>query len=482
MTQSPSLRFFSSFKGGGAAGAGAGAGAGGASNRQQPKVPVEQEATNQPDNVQGWLMNVESYHRESPHVATIVDADNNSIPIEHVRNNRSGRPGSIASEDSVNLDELINANFTVDMDDETDLPDLADLDLDDSNDDFWKMEKSDTISNLATGFDDFSKSIADNIDLDWSPTDTDANHMETSLPVTPSSDIASRYRRSDSISSENSLTSQSTITQYAKYGLTPVTYPSESSSTSSRSLSRQSNYSTASSNTTSGIPHPRTNSSSNNTHNANGGIPTPSRSYTLRDSNVAKSNASYILSPSNKKGSTQRTASQLAKRASHIPAPASYTSSSPSPQRTISSSSSGLRVPTTPTATQKRIPQRSSHIPSVRESLHRPGSPLQHHPQQPHRRPSATPSRIGMRSPTPGGPRNSIFAAPNKEQQQKRSITPTTRYQSHQSAGTEDNRPASAMASRPSGLRPPGSIAAASSANSVRSVSRIGTYKKPTSS
>lgn len=344
--------------------------------------------------------------------------------------------------------------------------------------------------------------------MDWSPTDTDANHIKTSLPgkalhdgcqhaltqrpllVTPSSDIASRYRRSDSISSENSLTSQSTITQYAKYGLTPVTYPSESSSTSSRSLSRQSNYSTASSNTTSGIPHPRTNSSSNNNHSnaSGGGIPTPSRSYTLsRDSNAAKSNASYILSPSSKKGSTQRTAPQLAKRASHIPAPASYTASSPSPQRTISSSSSGLRMPTTPTATQKRIPQRSSHIPSVRESLHRPGSPLQQqhhhhqHPQQPHQRPSATPSRIGMRSPTPGGPRNSVFAAPNKEQQQKRSITPTTRHH-HQSAAAEDKRPASAMAGRPSGLRPPGSITAASSTNSVRSVSRIGTYKKPTSS
>ncbi|KAL7321660.1 hypothetical protein PS15m_001406 [Mucor circinelloides] len=462
MTQSPSLRFFSSFKGG-------------ASNKQQPKVPVEQEATNQPDNVQGWLMNVESYHREPQSMVTIVDADNNSIPIEHVRNDRSGRPGSIASEDSVNLDELINANFTVDMDDETDLPDLADLDLDDSNDDFWKLEKNDTISNLTTGFDDFSKSIADNIDLDWSPSDTDASTMKTSLPVTPSSDIASRYRRSDSVSSENSLTSQSTITQYAKYGLAPVTYPSESSSTSSRSLSRQSNYSTASSNTTSGVPHPRTNSSSNN-NNTNGGIPTPSRSYTLRDSNIAKSNASYILSPSNKKGSTQRTP-QLAKRASHIPAPASYTSSPPSPQRTISSSSSGLRIPTTATATQKRIPQRSSHIPSVRESLHRPGSPLQHHHQQPHQRPSATPSRIGMRSPTPGGPRNSIFAP--KEQQQKRSITPTTRH--HQPAA-EEKRPASATASRPSGLRPPGSIAAASSTSNVRSVSRIGTYKKPTSS
>lgn len=75
MTQSPSLRFFSSFKGG--AGAGAAAAGGGTGTKQQPKVPVEQEATNQPDNVQGWLMNVESYHREPQHVATIVDADNN---------------------------------------------------------------------------------------------------------------------------------------------------------------------------------------------------------------------------------------------------------------------------------------------------------------------------------------------------------------------------------------------------------------------
>lgn len=65
----------------------------------------------------------------------------NSIPVEHIRNNRNGRPGSITSEDSVNLEELINANFTADMDDETDLPDLADLDLDDSTDDFWKLDK-----------------------------------------------------------------------------------------------------------------------------------------------------------------------------------------------------------------------------------------------------------------------------------------------------------------------------------------------------
>ncbi|CEP11403.1 hypothetical protein [Parasitella parasitica] len=408
MTQSPSLRFFSSFKGGGKARG---------DTHKISHAPIEQGAKNQPDNVQGWLMNVETPNN----IATIVDAENNSIPIEHIRNSKSGRPGSITSEDSVNLDELINANFTADMDDETDLPNLADLGLDDSNDDFWKMEKNDTVSSLNIGLDEFSGSIVDEYDLDWSPSDTTASTIKTSLPVTPSSDIASRYRRSDSVSSENSLTSQSTITQYAKYGLAPMTYPSESSSASSRSPSRQSNYSTASSNTTSGIPHPRTNSSSNN--NGNGGIPTPSRSYTLRESN-----ASHILSPSNKKGSTQRT--QLTKRASHIPAPASYTSP-PSPQKTTSS---GLRIPTTPT--QKRITQRSSHIPTVRESLHRPGSPLQ-------QRPSATPSRIGMRSPTPGGPRNSIFAS-----KEPRPTTPTR---------PEEKRGATPT-SRPSGLRPPGSI------------------------
>jgi hypothetical protein len=49
---------------------------------------------------------------------------------------------SLASEDSVNLDDLIKANFTLDMDDETDLPNLANLDLgDDSKEDFWKMDK-----------------------------------------------------------------------------------------------------------------------------------------------------------------------------------------------------------------------------------------------------------------------------------------------------------------------------------------------------
>lgn len=248
-----------------------------------------------------------------------------------------------------------------------------------------------------------------------------------------------------------------------------MTYPSESSSSSSRSPSRLSNYSTASSTTTSGIPHPRTNSSTNGNNNTGvGGIPTPSRSYTLRESH----NSSHVLSPSSfsKKGSTaQHRTTQLAKRASHIPAPASYTAASPpSPQRTVSSSSSsGLqqrRIPTPQQQQQKRIPQRASIIPTVRESIHRPGSPL-----QPQGRASATPSRIGMRSPTPGGPRNSLFQSTNTKQKDVRSITPSQ----------EDKRGLTPT-SRPSGLRPPGSVAGTvtASSNNARNVSRIGTFKK----
>jgi hypothetical protein len=56
--------------------------------------------------------------------------------------------------DSVNLDELINANYTADMDDETDLPDLANLDIiDDSTEDFWNLNpvrKEQELTRLST--------------------------------------------------------------------------------------------------------------------------------------------------------------------------------------------------------------------------------------------------------------------------------------------------------------------------------------------
>lgn len=67
----------------------------------------------------------------------------NHISISVEKTKRSdGRPESVHSVDSVNLDELINANYTVDMDDETDLTDLANLDIiDDSTEDFWNLNQ-----------------------------------------------------------------------------------------------------------------------------------------------------------------------------------------------------------------------------------------------------------------------------------------------------------------------------------------------------
>lgn len=76
-----------------------------------------------------------------------------SISIEQTKR-KDGRPGSIRSVDSVNLDELINANYTADMDDETDLPDLANLDIiDDSTEDFWNLNpvrKEQELTRLST--------------------------------------------------------------------------------------------------------------------------------------------------------------------------------------------------------------------------------------------------------------------------------------------------------------------------------------------
>lgn len=57
-----------------------------------------------------------------------------------IRKQRHLSTASISSEDSANLDELINGNFTTSMEEETDLNDLSLLDLDDSKEDFWKVD------------------------------------------------------------------------------------------------------------------------------------------------------------------------------------------------------------------------------------------------------------------------------------------------------------------------------------------------------
>ncbi|KAG1474175.1 hypothetical protein G6F56_000507 [Rhizopus delemar] len=72
-------------------------------------------------NVHGWLMNL-NYHQSM------------------TKKPRPSSVASISSEDSINLDELINVNFTTSMEEETDLNDLSLLDLDDSKEDFWKVD------------------------------------------------------------------------------------------------------------------------------------------------------------------------------------------------------------------------------------------------------------------------------------------------------------------------------------------------------
>ncbi|KAI8881777.1 hypothetical protein K501DRAFT_3845 [Backusella circina FSU 941] len=337
-------------------------------------------------------------------------------------------------------------------------------------------------------------------DLDWSPKEESKIKEKTSKLTPPSPQY---LRRSDSFSSENSLTSQSTITQYQRYGMTPLVYPSESTSTSSRSHSRLSNYSAssfASSSTASGIPHRATNSTNNNNNNTssnnnnnnhhhqqthhtivktpsstNIGIPTPSRSYTYRD------NKSQHLAAPNQR------ATPLAKRASHIPAPQSGSKIlPPSPQRTSSSSSArSTGLPTarrtmTPT-TGNRLQQRSSHIPSVRggesdggrrlflsaakeDSTSRPTSPLFNN--------GRSASRLGVTS-SNSSSKKSLF------QDRPRSTTPNTNRTTGIPTGapsgiphrTEEKRVMSPTGTRPSGIRPPG-------ASGLRAPSRIGTLKK----
>ncbi|RCI03364.1 hypothetical protein CU098_012169 [Rhizopus stolonifer] len=393
MTQSPGLRFFNGLK--------------------DKQKKTTKESTESPDNVQGWLMSVHSFDKDDKKeengdadiLLNIVDADNNSIPLEKSKRT-DGRPESIHSVDSVNLDELINANYTADMEDETDLTDLANLDIiDDSTEDFWKVNQNEEmLDTFDSGFNDY---MTKSVELDWNaPTDIQTNVPKPMLK--PVSKASALRKRSDSLSSDNSLTSQSTVTQYAKYGMTPMVYPSESSSSSSRPLSRLSNYSAGSLASSSGASHhPRTNGT---------GIPTPSRSYTSKKGSKVPTTAN-----------TART--QLSKRASHIPAPASH-HSPPAPQKTLSSSS------TASASRRSRIPnQRASHIPTMGTA--RPASP------------QAT-SRVGMRSPTPG---SRLFS---KTEENKRILTSPT---------TNTNRS--------SGLRPPNS-----SSSNGRSVSRIGIFKK----
>lgn len=270
------------------------------------------------------------------------------------------------------------------------------------------------------------------------------------------------------------MTSQSTVTnQYARYGMTPMLYPSESTSNSSRSHSRMSDYSASSSQASShasGLPRHRSGtSSSSHQQQSHTGLPTPSGAHKMARRSVDRMNettrsssrlGSHLSPPSTSHTATS-SQSRLAKRATHVPMPSPRTAARP--ESVSASRSTGLstssRLPKTNTSS--RIASRASHIPAPRRSTVSPEP----------RSPSLSPARPGSaaaggrplspmgntrlggsRSPVPG-PRNSIFG--------RRGSDHTSESQSN-TRNDHTNRasrpPSAAGHNRPTGLRPPSSL------------------------
>ncbi|KAI8078665.1 uncharacterized protein BX664DRAFT_353266 [Halteromyces radiatus] len=451
-----------------------------------------------PNKVRGWLMGVQGYREPTPDTLTVKQQQvgNGLMETQHLISNhnnnyslgnmeRRNSISSINSEDSVNLDDLIKANFTLDVDDETDLPNLASLDLDDSKEDFWKMDKelseyqalvkqkpkedyrnashAHTMKEL-----DFVGSIEkshhlDSPELSWSPPD---DHLETLSPIYHNT---TTRPRSGSINSDNSLNSYSTVTvqQYSRYGMTPMIYQSDSTSTSSRTPSRLSNYSGSSqtsSNTTTGIPRPRKVSATST------GMPSPSRSFTSRageENHLLPRSHSRLGGPS----STPNGRSKLAQRASHIPSPSSQNQSQKSlPRLTSIPSSRSTGIPgarpssrfsdhnTTTTTTKtgststRKLASRASHIPSVYE---RSASPISN------RTTTTTNSTI----------RNSVFGLRRDDDSKVSATTATNGNQRRTLTGTslrstEQRSGVTPIGGKSTGIRPP--------TTDVRSSSRIG--------
>ncbi|KAL9558108.1 hypothetical protein MBANPS3_001057 [Mucor bainieri] len=377
--------------------------------------------------VHGWLMDVPGYRENYRNQREIMIHDDSTKQFitSPTKKTRPSSLASISSEDSVNLDELINANFTTDMDDETDLSALASLELDDSNEDFWKVdnvfnhyittqlatttdksrlkiihnsnrssskyeseEEFDSKNTSAEDLHDMSlystntteHSFLDTFDLN-SPADFDIKFSNMHL----SSPQQNRSDRSGSFSSDNSSNSQLTITTAHHRHTTPRhnVYPSASTSTSSMS-----SHSTAKTSHSSFLSRPSiTKSESNKTSNR---LPC-SRKPSLVSS-ISENTASVVVDAKKPTAlaSTARLPSRsvsqigLTRRATHIPAPTSSSKTtlspiastkllSPTPQRTKSTTASMARKPSSTNLNRSasRIGQpsaatatRASHIPS----------------------------------------------------------------------------------------------------------------------
>ncbi|KAI9282225.1 hypothetical protein BY458DRAFT_169099 [Sporodiniella umbellata] len=132
------------------------------------------------------------------------------------------RAESIHSIDSVDLDDLINANYTTDMGDETDLPDLAYLDIiDDSTEDFWNLNLSDEATSSSDN--EFNEFMLTSVELEWdSPTEK--------VPAPRLKKALYPHKRSGSFSSDTSLASQSTFRYSSLHSSRPVSRQSNTSS------------------------------------------------------------------------------------------------------------------------------------------------------------------------------------------------------------------------------------------------------------
>ncbi|KAI8968298.1 hypothetical protein BDF20DRAFT_839420 [Mycotypha africana] len=211
--------------------------------------------------IQGWLKDIpdkqiQRHSLLSGQLFDIQNLDKTSNSSEAgINSHRPSSILSISSEDSVNLNDLINANYGTDMDEELELPNFALLDLvDDSSEEFWKLDnipnyltsvprnqgsnvstyenrnefvippvaenatiykttESVTLMSKQKREHDFTKAINYSIADTY---ETKLNELYYSVPYGSPLAVADsaqhRNDRSGSFSSENSLTSQSTST------------------------------------------------------------------------------------------------------------------------------------------------------------------------------------------------------------------------------------------------------------------------------
>ncbi|KAG1048672.1 hypothetical protein G6F43_008958 [Rhizopus delemar] len=295
--------------------------------------------------VHGWLMNVPNYRQDYSTV------NNNHIEI---KKERPMSVTSISSEDSVDLDELINVNYTTIMEEEeADLSALSLLDLDDSKEDFWKVDiayiPSSTLFNKKPNYynqnsnesnnNSFQKGFINTLNISSSIQYDTPDHSPSfvhlhlpSLPVSPKSPV----QRSSSFSSETSINSQSTITYQRRPSIRPTeststsSYGSQSTTTSAFSRStipiaestirrRQQRKLSSSVSESTSMSH--SNLARRATH-----IPAPSTNHKpgiIRQSIIPQhTKSTSTATHSQQQGILNRSPSRLtSKRASHIPAP-----------------------------------------------------------------------------------------------------------------------------------------------------------------